>query len=60
MTKMIVAAVMACAFLISMPVRAEDKGDEKGAPAEKAVKKDKKKAEDQKNEKKPEKAGGGW
>jgi hypothetical protein len=67
MTKMILAAVMATAFLISMPVRAEDKGDGKGAPTEKAKdsQKDKqdKKADGPKSDKRTEKAdkaGAGW
>lgn len=55
MTKMIVAALMASAFLISMPVRAEEKAGEKGEKTEKAAKKEKKKAEDKKDEK-----AGGW
>jgi hypothetical protein len=57
MTKMILAAVMASAFLISMPVRAEEKAD--GAKTEKAAKKDKKKAEGKKDDK-ADKPGGGW
>ena len=60
MTKTILAAVMASAFLISMPVHAEEKAE--GAKTEKAAKKDQKKAEGKKDEKaeKAEKAGGSW
>ena len=59
MTKMILAAVVAGAFLISMPVRAEDKpAGEKAEKAEKAEKGKKEKAE--KKEAGKKEAGGGW
>jgi hypothetical protein len=56
MLKMILATVVTGAFLISTPVRAEDKAptSEKGKKGEKAEKKD------EKAPKKDEKAGGGW
>jgi hypothetical protein len=53
MVKMILAAVVAGAFLISMPVRAEDKGT--GDKTEKAEKGKKEKKEAGKKE-----GGGGW
>jgi hypothetical protein len=57
MIKMILAAVVAGAFLISMPVRAEDKAaGDKTEKTEKAEKGKKEKKED----KAGKKEGGGW
>ena len=57
--KTILATVLAAAFLISMPVRAEDKA---GAPAGDTAEKGKKEKKDKKAEGKKEDkpAGGGW
>lgn len=57
--KTILATVLAAAFLISMPVRAEDKA---GAPAADKAEKGKKDKKDKKAEGKKEDkpAGGGW
>ena len=55
MLKMILATVVAGTFLISIPVRAEDK-----APGAEKAEKGKKEKKDEKAPKKDEKAGGGW
>jgi ribosomal protein L12E/L44/L45/RPP1/RPP2 len=56
MIKTVMATVVAAAFLISIPARAEDK-----APApDKAEKSKKDKKEKKEEPKKEEKAGGGW
>jgi hypothetical protein len=59
MLKMILATVVAGAFLISTPVRAEDKAP---APAGEKAEKGKKEKKDDKapKDKKDEKAAGGW
>jgi ribosomal protein L12E/L44/L45/RPP1/RPP2 len=57
MLKMILATVVAGAFLISTPVRAEDKA---AAPAGEKAEKGKKEKKEEKAPKKEEKAGGGW
>ena len=56
MIKTILAAVLAGAFLISVPVKAE----EKAPAADKAEKPHKKGKEKKEEAKKEEKAGGGW
>ena len=62
MMKTILASILATAFLISVPVRAEDKAaapaGEKGAKKDDKAKKDKKDSKE--GAKKEEKAGGGW
>lgn len=56
--KTILAAILAATFLISVPVRAEDKA---GAPAGDKAEKGKKEKKEKKAEgKKDEKAPGGW
>lgn len=61
MLKTIVATIVAGAFLISVPVLADDKaGAPAGEKAEKGKKKDKKDEGKKEESKKDEKAGGGW
>lgn len=61
MLKTLLAAVVAGAFLISVPVAHADDKAPAGDKAEKAPKKEKKEKKDKKDEaKKEEKAGGGW
>ena len=61
MIKTILATILATAFLISVPVRAEDKaGAPAGDKAAKAEKSKKEKTDKKEGAKKEEKAGGGW
>jgi hypothetical protein len=57
--KMILAAVLAGAFLLSTPVKAADKADDTGK-AEKPAKKAKGDKADKGDKKDDKKAGGGW
>ncbi len=59
MIKSILAAVVAAAFLMSVPVRADDKAPAAAGEKTDKDKKDKKDKGDKKD-KKDEKAGGGW
>lgn len=57
--KMILAAILAGTFLISIPVKAADKADDSGK-ADKGAKKDKGDKADKGAKKDDKKAGGGW
>ena len=57
MTKIILAAFLASAFLVSLPARAADPAP---APGAEKAEKGKKEKKDDKDKKKDEKAGGGW
>ncbi|HEY5090641.1 MAG TPA: hypothetical protein VIK30_11770 [Polyangia bacterium] len=57
--KMILAAILAGTFLVSIPVKAADKADDSGK-ADKGAKKDKGAKADKGAKKDDKKAGGGW
>ncbi len=57
--KMILAAILAGTFLVSIPVKAADKADDSGK-ADKGAKKDKGDKADKGAKKDDKKAGGGW
>jgi hypothetical protein len=60
--KMILAAILAGTFLVSIPVKAADKADDSGKAdkADKGAKKDKGDKADKGAKKDDKKAGGGW